>query len=98
MKITASLYWISDKDHKYGGRYEVLSGSHMDGHSSYGSTWRLLDTKEIEFDPIAFDARGELIESMKKEKKELIREATKKAEQIEEKIQQLLALDAPVSA
>jgi hypothetical protein len=95
MKMKVYLYWVSDAYMPDGGSYHATLHDGMDGHDG---RWRLLTSSEADFDVPAFDPRAELIESMKKEKAEVIREATKKAERLDERIQQLLALDAPAAA
>jgi hypothetical protein len=96
MKHTVYLYWIADGEHREGGYYAFHTDEHLAGYTSCGRTYTLLDTKEVDFDVKAFDARQMAVESLQKAKAELIAETTMKAKQIDDKIQQLLALPAAV--
>ncbi len=95
MKIEVFLYWVVDDFSEDGGRYCMLNSGNMSGHEN---RWSLLGSKEVDFDIPAFDARAKAVESLVAQKDSVIKEATAKAQAIEEKIQQLLALDAPVAA
>lgn len=98
MKMTAYLYWVSTDYEREGGHYALHPDGSMDGFSGASGKWTLVGQQEVDFDVKPFDARELLIDGLKRQKAELIRETTQKAEKIEEKIQQLLALPASVAA
>lgn len=93
MKQTIYVYWKPDKYSAEGGNY----GCHnMAGfETAFPGEYILIGQQEVEFNIDPFDARSLLIDSLKTEKDKIISEATKNAQHLEEKIQQLLALDAP---
>lgn len=68
-----------------------------DYHPTWDKDFKLLETLDMEFDVPEVDARGLMVESLKCKKDAVIQEATAKAEAIEEKIQQLLALPQPAA-
>ncbi len=92
MKINVFLYWVSESYYPEGGYYNMVQHNGMDG---YDGRWKLLDSKEVDFDIPSFDPREMLIGALKAQRQEIIDTATASAAAIEEKIQQLLALPQP---
>jgi len=91
MKITAYLYWNINKYSDGGGKFAVMESDNWE--STFPSEYKLLGSAEVEFADVQdFNPRELLLDGLKAEKDSIIKEATRKAEQIEEKIQQLLAL------
>ena len=93
MKITKMLYigWQSSAHTQVGGYYRITEYD----VTTIDNDYKLLKTEEIDFDVPEIDGRGELVESLKRKKDAIITKATQEAVAIEEKIQQLLALDSP---
>lgn len=93
MKITKKLYlhWQPDENSKDGGSLEVFG---FDASYMEHAVYLLLKEVDIEFDFPPFDPRELLVSKLRAERERIIADATKRAEQIEEKIQQLLALPA----
>lgn len=100
MKMTVFLYWVTDDFKDEGGRYALAPEGGMNGYTCThsGSVWTLVGQREVDFEVAAFDPRDLSLKALKTKKSQIIAEATQKAEQIEEKIQQLLALPASVAA
>jgi hypothetical protein len=98
MKMTVCLYWVATDWESDGGHYALHTSPDMDDYSGHGATWKLLGQQEVDFDVKPFDARELAVDALKKKKANVLAEATKEAKQIEDKIQQLLALPASVAA
>lgn len=95
MKIKKTLYigWQTASYHKDGGAYSV-----RDFNPTWDKGFKLLVTlpdHEIEVPEV--DARGELIESLRRERQEIIIEASAKAKVIEDRIEELLALPSSIA-
>ncbi len=96
MKKTIYLYWHIDKFEPEG--YACVAVEYSNFEKCFPGEYRLLASTEVEFDVPALDPREYLLESLKQQKDKIIQDATRQAKQLEEEIQQLLALDAPVDA
>lgn len=98
MKMTAYLYWVATDYEAAGGHYALHTDANLDDYSAGGHAYTLLGQREVDFDVKPFDARELAVDALKKKKANVLAEATKEAKQIEDKIQQLLALPASVAA
>jgi hypothetical protein len=90
MKITKKLYvhWRANQHSDNGGHYTVWD-MNMCSMEEYGKP---LAVQDVTFEVPEINGRERLIDQLKREKADIISEATRKAGQLEEKIQQLLAL------
>jgi hypothetical protein len=61
--------------------------------SSYGDNWQLLGKAKVTFEVCDIDIPGIQIESLKQQKQKILAEAHVRAEQIEQQIQSLLAIE-----
>ncbi len=95
MKITKTLFigWEVASYLPEGGKYSV-----REHNPTWDTDFKLLTTQEVEFEVQEVDARGELIESLQRRNDAIWEKASKDSAPIKEKIQQLLALDAPAAA
>ena len=91
MKTQVYLYWKVDEWSEGGGRYVIVDSDNFE--SIWPDEYTLLGSQEVEFvDHLQVDPRERALNALKVEKSSIIKEATSKAEKIEEKIQQLLAI------
>lgn len=89
MKLEAHVMWVS-KSYYEQPRFEVWQSD----MSSVGPEYVHVEKIEVDFEPPAgFDPRPAQIASLREEKKKIIAEAHVKAENIEEQIQRLLAIE-----
>ena len=97
MKTTVYLYWKVDGYLKEGGSYRVVDSDNYE--TLWPNEYTLLGSQEVEFvDHLQVDPRERALNALKVEKASIIKEATSKAEKIEEKIQQLLAITNQVES
>jgi uncharacterized protein YPO0396 len=92
MEITRTLYigWEAKSYMPDGGDYLIRDCD----PSAWNEDFKLLTTQQITIDVPEIDARGELVESLKRKKGKIIAKATEEATAIDEQIQTLLALPA----
>ena len=91
MKFTVYLYWRVTERSEKGGQFMVCNSNNYE--KLWPNEYTLLGAQEIEFtEVLSVDPRERAINALKAEKATLIKEATQRAEKIEEKIQQLLAI------
>jgi len=92
MEITRKIYvhWKSDEWSANGGDYSLwdMDMSFIEGYS------KPLVVHETTIEVPEVDARGLLVSSLREKKAKIISEATEKAKQIDQKIEELLALPA----
>ena len=97
MKTQVYLYWKVDEWSEAGGSYRIVDSDNYE--TLWPSEFTLLGSQEVEFvDHLQVDPRERALNALKVEKASIIKEATSKAEKIEEKIQQLLAITNQVEA
>jgi hypothetical protein len=98
------IHWVAtDYEWEKGGhiayeRQDFTLRKLEDGSTRGIEGWTLLGTIDIECEIADIDSRQKLIESLQAKKAEIISVATREAEKLEDKIQQLLALPVGKSA
>lgn len=88
------IHWLAGEHYGTDGgkiSYDNYDWTPREGHSGLEG-YTLIGTVDIECEVSDIDARQKLVEKLQREKSVIIIEATRKAEHLEEKIQQLLAL------
>lgn len=88
-QMTVYVYWEPSQYEEGGGHFQFFTREGMGRYGDYVPAGSV----EVDIDlPEGFDPRALLVESLTNKKAAIIRLATKEAEVLEEKIQQLLAL------
>lgn len=86
------IYWVAREYVEAGGEFSYHNTHWAENVNGY----TLVGTVDIEVEVLDIDARGKLVEKLAADKAEIIEIATKQAQRLSTKIEELLALDAPM--